>query len=233
MDPRTPVSDMDRVGYELGALKTRIDELAAPSGTALYQTVAKLKALVEDIQQQLDDYIANSAYTKAQVDAKVAAPGAIAPTTVTASGAIVGASHSGGSGTFPSGVFSTDSYNRLVTGGGSYRALWVHQDGSYGYAPSSKRFKTAGAPFAVTVEQALELQAVIFQYLVTPPYATADVLGLFAEDVEAAGFGWLIDYDEDGQPFGVRYDLVALIVLEGMRDLYHRVELKGESAHAD
>lgn len=59
MDPRTPVGDIDRIAYELKQLSDRLDTLEAPTGTSLYKTVSKLEALVEDIQSQLADFIAN------------------------------------------------------------------------------------------------------------------------------------------------------------------------------
>lgn len=59
VDPRTPVAPDDRFAYELRAIHDRLDALEAPTGTSLYQTVDKLKALVEDVQQQLADFIAN------------------------------------------------------------------------------------------------------------------------------------------------------------------------------
>ncbi|AZS48173.1 hypothetical protein [Microbacterium oxydans] len=59
MDPRTPVSPEDRFAYELKRVLDRLDALEAPSGTSIYQTVDKLRALVDDIQQQLADFITN------------------------------------------------------------------------------------------------------------------------------------------------------------------------------
>lgn len=37
--------------------------------------------------------------------------------------------------------------------------------------------------------------------------------GLIAEDLDALGLDWLVDYGEDGQPEGVRYDRIALALL--------------------
>lgn len=221
LDPRTPVGEIERLGHELRRIKDRIDDLTSPSGTMAYQTVAKLSALVTDIQTQLDDYIANEAYTKAQVDAKVASPGAIAPTTVTASGHV-----SGATARFDGGLASQDVYDRIVSGAG-YRATWTASDGQIGYVPSSRQFKTDIEPAAFSLEQVLGLQAVYYRYHARAPYApgsTPTELGLIAEEVHDLGFTNLVDYDDEGKPFGVRYDLVGLVVLEGMRQLVTRVE---------
>lgn len=220
LDPRTPVNPMERFALEIRDLSDRIDSLANPTGTEAYQAVAKLQALVDDIQQQLDEYLANDAYTKAQVDALVASPGDISPGNVTTSGI----------GVFNGGLYSTDAYNWLVTGGGAYRATWTHESGHLGYAPSSRRFKTGERPARFPIEQVLKLQGVFFRYLARPPYAQEkqrEELGLIAEDVEAAGFPWLVDRDVEGRPFGVRIDLLVIIVLEGMRDLYGAVQRLG------
>lgn len=212
-----PPSDLAELIVELEDIERRLDTLERPSGEQLAQVVAELSTLVNDIETRLDEYIANDAYTKSQVDALVASPGAIAPTNVNASGTVTGAA----------GIKSVGAYNQLVTYGGSYRALWVHQDGTFGYAPSSDEFKTEPEPFRVTFEDALRLQAVTFRYLPTPPYAWGRIeLGGIAQAVEAAGFPWLVDRDETGAPFGIRNDLLSWVLLEAMRDLASRVELK-------
>lgn len=196
---------------ELADLKARVKTLERPSGEQLAKVVEELTALVNDIQTQLDNYISTQAYTKSQVDARIVNPG------------IVGNVSSGGSARFNGGLYSTGVYGQLVTYGGAYRAVWAHEDGTLGYAPSSRDFKADEAPFRITVEDALKLQAITFRYLPRAPYAWGrEELGGIAQDVAAAGFPWLVDHDEDGQPFGLRNDLVAWVVLEGMRDLYDR-----------
>lgn len=201
---------------ELEDISRRLDVLERPSGEQLAQVVEELQAWVANIQQQLDDYLANDAYTKSQVDALVAAPGTIAPADVNASGR----------GTFPVGVNSTGAYNQLVTYGGPYVAAWIHSDGTLGYAPSSRKFKTGLKPATFTAEQVLKLQAFFFQYFARAPYDQAQQrvhLNILAEDAHDAGFGWLVDYDEDGKPYGIRGDMLAAVVLEGLRDLHSRV----------
>jgi hypothetical protein len=209
-----PPSDIADLIVDLEEIERRLDTLERPSGEQLAQVVEELTVLVNDIETRLDEYIANDAYTKAQVDALVASPGVIAPTNVNASGTVTGTA----------GIKSTGAYNQLVTYGGSYRALWVHQDGTFGYAPSSEDFKTDVKPLRITLDDVLRLQAVTFRYLPTPPYAWGrEELGGIAQDVAAAGFPWLVDLDDDGQPFGLRNDLLSWVLLEGMRELAGRV----------
>ncbi|GAA1913618.1 hypothetical protein GCM10009775_02870 [Microbacterium aoyamense] len=55
---------------ELDDLATRISTLEAPSGEALANNVAKLQALIADMQAQLDAWTA-SRWTNAQIDARI------------------------------------------------------------------------------------------------------------------------------------------------------------------
>lgn len=55
----------------LAELQARVSTLEAPSGEALSSTVAKLQALVADIQDQLDAWTA-SRWTNSQIDARIA-----------------------------------------------------------------------------------------------------------------------------------------------------------------
>jgi hypothetical protein len=212
--PGQPPTDIAGLIAELEEVDRRLRVLERPSGEQLAQVVEELQAWVADIQAQLDDYLANDAYTKAQVDARVIDPG------------LVGNVSTGASARYNGGIASTDSYGRLLTYGGAYRALWVHIDGSYGYVPSSRKFKTDIAPASFTVDEVLQLQAFFFRYLAPAPYDQAQqrvMLGLLAEDTHAAGFHWLVDYDENGEPFGIRGDVLGLVLLEGFRSLVAEV----------
>lgn len=140
--------------------------------------------------------------------------GAVSTGGVSATGEV-----SGNQGTFASGLSSPGAYNTLVTGGGAYRATWQHETGYYGYAPSSRRFKTdieSFVPDAATIEALKSLRVVMFRYYARPPYDQAQqpqVVGLIAEEVHDLGLTWLVDYDDDGLPFGVRYDMLSLAMM--------------------
>jgi hypothetical protein len=66
-------SDLGWLVDELDALSERLRTLEAPSGESLGSTVAKLQALVANIQAQLDAWVAGR-WTNAQIDARIAAP---------------------------------------------------------------------------------------------------------------------------------------------------------------
>jgi hypothetical protein len=214
-DPRTPVDDLNRIAYELQQLSARIERLESPSGTSVYQTVSKLSALVNDIQAQLDAYNANR-YTNAQIDSRILNPGQLG--NVASSGSIAGTY-----GTFAQGLSSVGAYSTLVTGGGQYRATWQHESGFYGYAPSSRRFKTDIENYTVPLDDVDDLVVRRFHYLATPPYDQAAQpwsIGFIAEEVAAINDGslsWLIDYDSDGQPFGIKYELFAVALVQALQ----------------
>lgn len=215
LDPRTPIEPIQRLGYELQQLRDRVDALAAPSGTEAYQSVAKLTALISDIQAQLDEYLSNDAYTKAQVDARITNPGLVGNVSTTVSAR------------FDAGVASTGAYNELLSGsGGTIRAAWIHPDGRFGYLPSDADLKLDPRPITYSVDDVLALQAMLYQYRAVVPYsqqAQPEYLGLLAQDVHAAGFTHLVDYDDDGHPAGVRYAELGVVLLEGFRSLVAEV----------
>jgi hypothetical protein len=41
--------------------------------------------------------------------------------------------------------------------------------------------------------------------------------GLIAEEIDELGLSWLVDYDEDGLPAGVKYERLALLLTLGLQ----------------
>ncbi|WP_166788708.1 tail fiber domain-containing protein [Cryobacterium sp. HLT2-28] len=159
--------------------------------------------------------------TTAQINAKVASPGNIAPGTVTASSAV-----SGTTGTFPTGVSSTGVYSKLLTYGGAYNAQYVHVDGTMGYVPSSRRYKQDIMPATLDPHLLNALQLVTFRYIAAVDNLGDDAvteLGLIAEDVDALGLSWLVDYDTDGKPNGVKYERLALLMIPWAQSIEARL----------
>lgn len=218
---RTPIDDLDRIGFELKALSDRIDRLAQPSGTSVYRAVEKLTALVEDIQAQLDDYINNHAYTKSQVDALIASPGNIAPGTVTASGAV-----SGTVGTFNGGLKSTDVHGHLLTYGGAYTATWCHVDGTLGTVPSSERYKRDFRAHGLDLTALDRAEVLAFRYIDAVDNLGEDaeyVLGGLAEQFVACGLGHTVVRNADGLPFSIEDRPLLYTLLAGYQQLSARV----------
>ncbi|TFC00253.1 MULTISPECIES: tail fiber domain-containing protein [unclassified Cryobacterium] len=196
-------------------------------------TVTALSAHVDDTLVNIDSTVqasirANS-MTTAAIQSLVANPpagshvtGNVSATgTVTATGAV-----SGATGTFGSGVASTGVYTTLLTYGGGYKAQYVHVDGTMGYVPSSRQFKQDITPTTLDPALLTALQLVTFRYIdaVDNLGDQAETeLGLIAEDVDALGLHWLVDYDSDHKPTGLKYERLALLVIPWAQSIEARL----------
>lgn len=154
-----------------------------------------------------DDVIAGDTVQGAHVvgTADVTAPA------IAASGQV-----SGATGVFNGGLKSTDVHSRLLTYGGAYTATYCHVDGTLGHVPSSRRFKRDEQPAELDPAAVLALQMVSFRYTAAVEELGDDAdteIGLIAEDVHALGLTWLVNYDADGAPLGIRYERLALALL--------------------
>jgi hypothetical protein len=152
VDARTPQSDVEKLVGRLNALSRRIDELATPSGSAANRTVDQLRTLVENIQQQLDDYIANGTYNKEQIDAGFATKGHRHSANDIDTGTVTGPLGVNGDVTgqraiFPTGVRSTGARNNQVTN--DYVVAYLDGAGNLGFAPSTKASKNDHGPYDV------------------------------------------------------------------------------------
>lgn len=215
VDPRSPVDELRVLAGELAELRRRLDLLEAPSGTQAFRTVAKLELLVADIQAQLAIFNA-SQYSNAQVDAKDAAVAAqIQPaidatlaTNVTVGGAL----------------YVPNAYNFDITY--TRRTGWWGNDGRAGYASSSRRKKTSIKPADESQLLALlDVEPKAFRYRAEilrrtalrinagEDYVPAVELGLIAEELDAAGLGFFVYHDEDGQAEGIEYGMLTVALL--------------------
>ena len=203
----------------------RIRTLEAPSGEALGNTVAKLAALVADIQAQLDAYLAGR-YTNAQIDSKDSAVQAqISPTaTSIVNAAFAGSPTVGGNLTVNGEMRVPNAYNTDITW--TRRTAWLGNDGRLGYASSSRRKKTAIRPADEEALAALlDVEPKAFRYRAEvarrtskrinegADYVPAVELGLIAEELDEAGLGFFVYYGEDGQPEGIEYGMLTVALL--------------------
>lgn len=232
VDPRTPVSDLDRIAAEFGDLKRRLDELEAPSGTQAFRTVAKLQALVADLQTQVDAAIAQNSYTASTIDAKVQNPPA--GSFVTGNRSVSGNDTVGGNLTVTGSVTAPNVYVTDITG--TRRTMWVQIDGRMGYASSSADKKTAirDADEGM-LRRLLEVVPKSFVYRAEVErrtqlriekgidYVPARELGLLAQDLHDRGLGAFVIYGEDGMPEGIEYGMLTVALLSINRDLDARL----------
>lgn len=214
-----PMGRADGILYlrdRLEKLSDRIRTLELPSKTNIAGLYNQVQTQLASIDARVASSVAANSYTRAQVDAKVASPGDISPGNISASGNV-----SGASGAFPGGVSSVGVYNNQLTT--AYRVQYVNSAGPMGYVPSSRRWKRDIAPADVRAEDLAQLQLVSFRYrqaVAELGDAAAVEVGLIAEDVDAIpGLRWLVDYDEDGTPAGIRYERLALALLPLLQHL--------------
>lgn len=197
---------------ELDDIQRRLRTLEAPSGEALSSTVAKLQALVANIQAQLDAWVATR-WTNAQIDSRIAAP----PFSVAVSGDI---STTGFLFT-PAGYGYDITYTR--------RTAWLGNDGRLGYASSSRDKKIGIRPADENrLARLLDIVPVSFFYRAEiarrtrlrinegEDYVPEREVGLIAEDLDDAGLHEFVIYDEHGKPEGIEYGMltVALLAVE-------------------
>jgi hypothetical protein len=218
----TPPGDgFDRIVQEFRELWRRLGELERPTGTSLNSLVAQVQAALANINATVTAAIAANSYTKAQVDSKVASPGAISPTTVAATGAV-----SGSSGAFSSSLSSPGAYTTDVsTLPGARQTVWQHNSGVYGFAPSSIVTKTNLGPVPFTADDVRAVSPFIFQYkaqlairddpenaFYDPGYGPSWEIGLMAEHLIAHNMACFVFFEEDGEtPKGINYDLFGAI----------------------
>lgn len=245
-------SEIAQLLTRLDKITSRLDTLEAPDGNQLYQTVKKLSELVDDIQAQLNDYIANGTYNKAQLDAKfadivattvtagtitstgsISSVGAITTTdAVSATGALSGAD-----------LYATNAPSFNITGGRV--AGWIESaTGRLGTASSSRRYKQDERAADIDIEAMLAIEPKTFRYIdevrkrddpsfvgyVGPDYVVAQEVGFIAEDLADAGLTpWVVYREIDGVtvPDGVNYAMIAVAQQAVIRSLDARLRAHG------
>ena len=193
-----PAQDaLDQLRQILQDARRRLREIEALDGSQIYNTVQDLRNLIEGLLEQVD-------------------------------GNFSGTLTVGGLSTLGL-IDSTATYGRNVTGSGSYRSVQVNIDGAIGYVPSSRQFKRDIAELPDS-DSVLGVQVVRFRYkdAVENLGELAPVeVGVIAEQVHKLGLTWLVDYDENGKPFGVKYERLALALLPILQDHAARLKAAG------
>lgn len=192
----------------------RLRTLEAPSGEALGSTVAKLTALVADIQSQLDAWVAGR-WTNGQIVTQIGSQ--IAST-------LAGNVSVGGQLNVGAALYAPNAYNTDITW--TRRTAWWGSDGRAGYAASSRRKKAAikdadeGQLLAL-----LDIAPKAFRYRAEirrrtalrinagEDYVPAVELGLIAEELDEAGLGFFVYHDEHGQAEGIEYGMLTVALL--------------------
>ncbi|KJL49146.1 hypothetical protein RS84_00258 [Microbacterium hydrocarbonoxydans] len=235
MDPApAPGGDLGELIRELQSLKKKVGELESPSGTQRYQSVSKLSALIDDIQAQLDDYIANQAYTKSQVDNRIANPpaGVNATGNVSATGDV-----SAGSALRGVNLYATAAPGFNITG--TRVAAWLESaTGRLGTASSSRRYKQDWSIADVDPDAVMGVMSWIFRYIEQVEELGDDAAweyGFFAEDLHDAGlYPWVIYREINGKvvPDGVNYPMFVVAQQVALRHLDARTRSQQDQIDA-
>lgn len=217
---------------ELDSLGERLKTLEAPSGEALSSTVAKLTALIADIQAQLDAWVA-SRWTNAEIVAQITSQ---INSKLAGSVTIGGAGTISGAATFGSTITSPVTYSTDIGSiPGARRTLWVKDSGLFGFASSSRERKTEIRPADFDVEAILSIEPKVFRYREAVrrwgempedergPEPGLEV-GFIAEELDDAGLGAFVFYDGEGRPEGIEYSMLVVAQQAALRDLAARLD---------
>jgi hypothetical protein len=261
-DPQT------QLAAKLAKTRKDLDETAKPRGGQIYKTLEEVQSLVENLSDRVDNLISEQSYTKAQIEQRDQAvldvANGKAPLSHTHDQTQIGGVWDKGvatssSGQFNAGVTSVGVYNLQLTS--NYKVQYVDSNGRMGFAPSTRSLKTEVGLADFTDQQVEQLVLVHYRYTAeitlaqrhnagTVPYAfipgyRAGVkLGLYAEDLHAAGLWEFVMYradstgtkaelDETGAPIpeGIRYEMLAMLLVPavqrlivGFRQLRHDVD---------
>jgi len=212
----------------------RLERTVRENQASIAETV---KPIVSDLGRTIEEKLATGYYTRDQADAamaaRVASPGAIAPSTVSATGNVSGSSfttpgsatvgtslsvtgsgsvggtfQAGGRLTANAGVTSTGvRANQVVF---DYVAMYCDRDGNFGYAPSTMATKSLLRNFETDLDAWLTLIPKVFFYKDDP--TRTEQLGLYAELVVRRE-PMLGIYDEQHRLRGIRYELLGVVAL--------------------
>ncbi|WP_432078669.1 tail fiber domain-containing protein [Streptomyces sp. YPW6] len=113
---------------------------------------------------------------------------------------------------------SKKPHSNSASGSGTWYAVWVEGDGTFCRNTSSIKFKENVRDFDVHAEGVLALRPVVYDRKDqvkedgSVKQGRKGEVGLIAEEVEAAGLPWLVNY-LDGEVDGLRYDLLGVALL--------------------
>ena len=110
--------------------------------------------------------------------------------------------------------------------------MQINENGQLGAQTSSLRFKEHVRDMGDSTSALMQLRPVTFFY--KPEYDKGDrtlQYGLIAEEV-AKVYPELVAYDNDGQPYSVRYQYLGTILLNEVQKQYRRAETQAQVIQA-
>lgn len=204
-----PRTDIGWIRDRFARIDGQIRELQKPGSGQINKQLETLMNLVNNLQEEIENVSASGATWQGPV---------LTSGTIRTSGQLRG----------DDGVRSVGVYNNLLTSG--YRVQYVDSNGFMGYVPSSRRFKSDIEAAPDVKAAALALEVVTFRYdqaIAQFGDAARVEWGVIAEDLHELGLTWAVDYDEDGEPFGVKYERLVLAVFPVIQDHEARLSAAG------
>ncbi|MEU0344249.1 tail fiber domain-containing protein [Streptomyces bobili] len=113
---------------------------------------------------------------------------------------------------------SKKPHSNAASGSGTWYSVWVEGDGTFCRNTSSIKFKENVRDYAVNPDAVLALRPVVYDRKDqlgddgAVKEGRKDEVGLIAEEVEAAGLDWMVNY-LDGEVDGLRYDLLGVALV--------------------
>ena len=145
------------------------------------------------------------------------------PSTVTAAGAITAAGLVQGSNIYTPGTVTADAGitsagvngNDLSSAGGGSKIVYSNNTSKQlGFLTSSRRFKQDITRATTTLDVLRTIHAYYFRYIAAVEQHPDDAylwIGGMAEDLHTAGFTQLVEYGDDGEPFGLQMQLMWVV----------------------
>ena len=191
-----PGDEINQLFTILKDFRRRLAELERPTGSQTASALRTLQDLVNGLLTQVNGVF--SGY-------------------VQAGGNITSTS---GYGIFGAGVTSVPVYSNLVSAT-PYKVMYVNDAGSFGYVPSSRRYKQDIQTAELAVRDIMrKIRVVTFRYIEAVKLSgdeAAREWGLIAEEVHDLGLYWLVDYEE-GKPNGLKHERFAVLLILDAQD---------------
>jgi hypothetical protein len=203
------LGELGEVKRVLRALQSEVKEIGRATGSQTAGALATLRQLVNDLPAEVFAVLATAVNTG----------------NVNATGNVT----ADGTGTFTAGVNSPAVYSNLVSAG-PYRVQYIASSGAMGYVPSSRQFKTDIQTAPTVTEAMLAMRVVTFRYLNAVQElgdGAAVEWGVIAEEIHELGLTWLVDYDSEGNPQGVKYERLVLATIPVLQDHEDRLNAAG------
>jgi len=128
-------------------------------------------------------------------------------------------------------INSTDVYSQAVS---SARTVLINSNLTLGTSTSSRRHKREITPLAYDTADILKMEPVSYRYNeghLEEGATYAVEVGLIAEDLADLGFEEVIFRDKEGQPDGIAYEKLSVLLLKVCRD--QQTQLDALSARLD